>query len=219
MSHIPPAIDGVTAAYLPILPRIFLSTSLITSKQSTSQGPCHCCPHGCHGCFLSPLPRPRLIFFQHFGAAPPIAFAHIFPGQVLTKGGSHVELGWLFAPLAWVLGYIKRVFSFTLVRAFSLFFQSRTCVSCTSTNAPSTCSTASSTPFEPARGVFIRGQLGDIVSSYVFTDHEVQLDDAISPTANKVGVSHGVRTRGYGGSDASVAGFIAYTEKVLAAIP
>jgi hypothetical protein len=40
--------------------------------------------------------------------------------------------------------------------------------------------------FEPARGVFIRGQLGDIVSSYVFTDHEVQLDDAISPTANKV---------------------------------
>jgi hypothetical protein len=40
--------------------------------------------------------------------------------------------------------------------------------------------------FEPARGVFIRGQLGDIVSSYVFTEHEVQLDDAISPTANKV---------------------------------
>jgi hypothetical protein len=37
---------------------------------------------------------------------------------------------------------------------------------------------------EPARGVFIRGQLGDIVSSYVFTEHEVQYD-ATSPTANK----------------------------------
>jgi hypothetical protein len=34
--------------------------------------------------------------------------------------------------------------------------------------------------------VFIRGQLGDVVSSHVFTEHEVQLDDATSPTANKV---------------------------------
>jgi hypothetical protein len=39
---------------------------------------------------------------------------------------------------------------------------------------------------EPARGVFIRGQLGDVISSHVFTEHEVQLDDATSPTANKV---------------------------------
>jgi hypothetical protein len=38
---------------------------------------------------------------------------------------------------------------------------------------------------EPARGVFIRGQLGDIVSSHVFTEHEAQFDDATSPTANK----------------------------------
>jgi hypothetical protein len=38
---------------------------------------------------------------------------------------------------------------------------------------------------EPARGVFIRGQLGDIVSSCVFTEHEAQFDDATSPTANK----------------------------------
>jgi hypothetical protein len=37
---------------------------------------------------------------------------------------------------------------------------------------------------EPARGVFIRGQLGDVVSSHVFTGHEVQFD-ATSPTANK----------------------------------
>ncbi|KAJ7849258.1 hypothetical protein B0H14DRAFT_2765952 [Mycena olivaceomarginata] len=136
----------------------------------------------------------------HFAAGyPAIAFTHILPGNVLTKGGSHIELGWLFAPLAWVLGYIKRAFSFTQDKCaqYMLYGLLDT---------------------EPARGVFIRGQLGDVVSSHVFTGHEVQFD-ATSPTANKTGVLHGIRMKGYGGSDASVAGLVAYTEKVLSAIP
>jgi hypothetical protein len=37
---------------------------------------------------------------------------------------------------------------------------------------------------EPARGVFICGQLSDIVSSHVTTEHKMQFDDATSPTAN-----------------------------------
>ncbi|KAJ7881260.1 hypothetical protein B0H14DRAFT_3857766 [Mycena olivaceomarginata] len=112
---------------------------------------------------------------SHFAARhPAIAFTHILPGQVLTKGDSHVELGWLFAPLAWVLGYIKRVFSFTLDECAQYMLYGLL-------------------DPEPTRG----------------------LDNATSPTAlNKVGVLHGVRMKGYGGSDASVAGLIAYTEKV-----
>ncbi|KAJ7881294.1 hypothetical protein B0H14DRAFT_2565871 [Mycena olivaceomarginata] len=137
----------------------------------------------------------------HFAARhPAIAFTHIHTGQVLTKGGSHIELGWLFAPLAWVLGYFKRAFSLTQdERAKYMLY--------------------GLLDSEPARGVFIRGQLGDVVSLHVFTEDEVQFDDATSPTANKAGVLRGMRMKGYGGSDASVAVLIAYTEKALSAIP
>ncbi|KAJ7848230.1 hypothetical protein B0H14DRAFT_2768187 [Mycena olivaceomarginata] len=149
----------------------------------------------------------------HFAAGyPAIAFTHILPGN----------LGWLFAPLAWVLGYIKRAFSFTQVGFFVTFPISHLRVmhilmmleqdKCAQYMLYGLLDT------EPARGVFIRGQLGDVVSSHVFTGHEVQFD-ATSPTANKTGVLHGIRMKGYGGSDASVAGLVAYTEKVLSAIP
>ncbi|KAJ7464976.1 hypothetical protein B0H11DRAFT_2284920 [Mycena galericulata] len=131
---------------------------------------------------------------------PDLAFTHIAPGQVLTPGGSHVELGWLFAPLAWVLGFVKRALSVTQAECAQYMLYALLTVE---------------------RGLFIRGQRSDIVGAHVFDPHSPQdlaQFDPSSSTAQKSGVLHGVPIKGYGGSDASVARLVAYTEEVLAKI-
>ncbi|KAF8169015.1 hypothetical protein K438DRAFT_1730399 [Mycena galopus ATCC 62051] len=137
----------------------------------------------------------------HFAALhPTLAFTHIHPGQVLTAGGSDVSLGWLFAPLAWLLGYFRR----TLI-AFTQDERAKYMLYAL---------------LDSERGLFIRGDHGDIVSSHVFTpDHKVIEVDTASPAANKFGFLNGVPMKGYGGSDAAVVGLVAYTEQILAAIP
>ncbi|KAJ7871289.1 hypothetical protein B0H13DRAFT_2060735 [Mycena leptocephala] len=127
----------------------------------------------------------------HFAAQhPELAFTHINPGQVLTAGGSDVDLGWLLTPLA----------------AISLSQDDRA-------------QHMLYALLDVERGMFIRGDHGDVVGAHVFQpDHKVHFD-LTSPTAHKTGFLHGVPIKGYGASDAGVAGLIAYTEQVLAAIP
>ncbi|KAF7336901.1 hypothetical protein MVEN_02126400 [Mycena venus] len=134
----------------------------------------------------------------HFAAQhPDLAFTHISPGQVLTAGGSEVYLGWLLTPLTWLLNIFKRAISLTQNERAKYMLYAL---------------------FDADRGLFIRGDHGDIVSAHVFSrDHKPQFDVS-SPTAHKKGFLNGVPMKGYGGSDASVAGLIAYTEQVLAAI-
>ncbi|KAJ7463461.1 hypothetical protein B0H11DRAFT_85425 [Mycena galericulata] len=86
---------------------------------------------------------------------PALAFTHISPGQVLTPGGSHVVLGWLFAPLAWALGFVKRAFSVTQADCAQYMLS------------------ALLTP-SPEPGLFIRGQRGDVVGAHVFPLHDPQ---------------------------------------------
>ncbi|KAF8173178.1 hypothetical protein K438DRAFT_1772277 [Mycena galopus ATCC 62051] len=135
----------------------------------------------------------------HFAALHPIlAFTHISPDQVLTAGGSHISLGWLFAPLAWLMGYIKRAISLTQVERTKYMLYAL---------------------LDPERGLFIRGDHGDVISSHVFSpDHKVVEVDVASPAANKFGFLNGVPMKGYDGSDAAVVGLVAYTEQVLAGI-
>ncbi|KAF8168684.1 hypothetical protein K438DRAFT_1856406 [Mycena galopus ATCC 62051] len=136
----------------------------------------------------------------HFAALhPTLAFTHISPGQVLTAGGSHISLGWLFAPLAWLLGHFKRAISLTQDERAKYMLYAL---------------------LDPERGLFIRGDHGDVISSHVFSpDHKVVEVDVASPAANKFGFLNGVPMKGYGGSDAAVVGLVAYTELVLAGIP
>ncbi|KAJ7909605.1 hypothetical protein B0H13DRAFT_1877546 [Mycena leptocephala] len=135
----------------------------------------------------------------HFAAQhPELAFTHISPGQVLTAGGSDIDLGWLLTPLAWLLGYFKRAISLSQDDRAQLMLYAL---------------------LDAERGMFIRGDHGDVVGAHVFQpDHKVQFD-LTSPTAHKTGVLHGVPIKGYGASDAGVVGLIVYTEQVLAAIP
>ncbi|KAJ6496087.1 hypothetical protein C8R45DRAFT_1094348 [Mycena sanguinolenta] len=136
----------------------------------------------------------------HFAALhPDIGFTHISPGQVLTKEGSSISLGWLLAPLAWLLTCFKRAISLTQEERAKYMIYAL---------------------LDVERGLFIRGDHGDIVSAHVFnSDHKNAPLDLASPTAQKFGVLNGVPMKGYGGSDASVAALIAYTEQVLATIP
>ncbi|KAJ7464982.1 hypothetical protein B0H11DRAFT_69230 [Mycena galericulata] len=131
---------------------------------------------------------------------PDIAFTHIGPGGVLTPGASHLDLGWLFVPLAWVLGFAVRALSVTQAECAQYMLYALLTVE---------------------RGLFIRGPRGDIVGAHVFDPHSAQdlaQFDPSSSTAHKSGVLHGVPIKGYGGSDASVARLVAYTEEVLAKI-
>ncbi|KAJ7240138.1 hypothetical protein B0H12DRAFT_57474 [Mycena haematopus] len=140
----------------------------------------------------------------HFAALhPSVAFTHIGPGQVLTEGGSFVPLGWALAPLAWVLGYVKRAVSVTQDECAQYMIY------------------ALLDPASDRGGLYIRWINGDVVSARVFDpDHDSKNHTSLeSDTAQKFGVLKGVPMKGYGGSDASVAALIAYTEQVLAAIP
>ncbi|KAJ6496086.1 hypothetical protein C8R45DRAFT_984928, partial [Mycena sanguinolenta] len=130
---------------------------------------------------------------------PELAFTHISPGNVLTEGGSSIPLGWLLAPLSWLLSCLKRALSNTQDECAKYMIYAL---------------------LDVERGLFIRGDRGDIVSAHVFnSDHKNAPLDLASPTAQKFGLLNGVPMKGYGGSDASVAALIAYTEEVLAAIP
>ncbi|KAJ6496085.1 hypothetical protein C8R45DRAFT_899521 [Mycena sanguinolenta] len=136
----------------------------------------------------------------HFAALhPDIAFTHISPGQVLTEGGSSIPLGWFLAPLSWVLSCLKRAISHTQDECAKYMIYGL---------------------LDVERGLFIRNNYGDIISAHVFNpDHKNAPLNLASPTAQKFGVLNGVPMKGYGGSDASVAALIAYTEQVLATIP
>ncbi|KAJ7726675.1 hypothetical protein DFH07DRAFT_852523 [Mycena maculata] len=135
----------------------------------------------------------------HFASLhPEIAFTHIMPGQVLTVGGSKMGgLGWLLAPLTWLLNLFKASISITQDESAQYMLYGL---------------------LDGDRGLFIRGQRGDVISAHVFNpDHKAHFDVTAHKTRTQ-GVLRGVPMKGYGGSDASVAGLIAYTESVLAAI-
>ncbi|KAK7022268.1 hypothetical protein R3P38DRAFT_2532719 [Favolaschia claudopus] len=133
---------------------------------------------------------------------PTIAFTHISPGQVLTKGGTYIDLGWLFAPLAWIIKYVRMTFAFEQdERAKYMLF-------------------GLLDHANDRGGIFIRGDRGDIVSAHVFdSDFKSPFDNVETATlSSKYGVLQGIPMKGYGGSDASVAGLIRYTKEVLSGI-
>ncbi|KAJ7351999.1 hypothetical protein DFH08DRAFT_77628, partial [Mycena albidolilacea] len=101
----------------------------------------------------------------HFAVQhPTLSFTHISPGQVLTAGGSDIYLGWLFVPLAWLLGRFKRAIALTQDERAKYMMYALLDVEC---------------------GLFIRGDHGDVVSAHIFNpDHKAQFDP-MSPTAHK----------------------------------
>ncbi|KAJ7103698.1 hypothetical protein C8R43DRAFT_1081238 [Mycena crocata] len=130
---------------------------------------------------------------------PELAFTHISPWQVETgTDSSKIYLGWLLAPLGWLATRFKAYLAVSQDECAQYMLHAL---------------------LEPERGVFIRSEHGDVISSQVFSEKRAFSASGDSPTAHKAGVLHGVPMKGYGGSDASVAGLIAYTEEVLAGIP
>ncbi|KAK7055726.1 hypothetical protein R3P38DRAFT_2848731 [Favolaschia claudopus] len=133
---------------------------------------------------------------------PIITFTHIHPGQVLTPGGTNVDLGWLFAPLAWIMKRVRmRIALEQDERAKYMLY-------------------ALLDQATDRGGIYIRGECGDIVSAHGFdSDFKSLFDDLETATlSSKYGVLQGIPMKGYGGSDASVAGLIRYTNEVLAGI-
>ncbi|KAF7365695.1 hypothetical protein MVEN_00443200 [Mycena venus] len=127
---------------------------------------------------------------------PNIAFTHISPGQILTPG-SKLYLGWLLSPLAWLLA-VLRSFIATLQEECAQYI-------------------LYALLHVEQGGLFFRNSRDDVASGYVFSPgHVGSLVDDGSPIAKKKGLLNGIPMKGYGGSDATVAGLIAYTERVLA---
>ncbi|KAJ7235608.1 hypothetical protein B0H12DRAFT_1191261 [Mycena haematopus] len=95
----------------------------------------------------------------HFAALhPELAFTHFQIGSVLTEGSSDISLGWLFAPLAFLFGYLKRTMSPTQDECAKYMIYAL---------------------LDVERGLFIREFHGDIVSAHVFNaDHESVASDA-----------------------------------------
>ncbi|KAF7375412.1 hypothetical protein MSAN_00428800 [Mycena sanguinolenta] len=141
----------------------------------------------------------------HFAALhPELAFTHIQPGQVLTEGGSSIPLGWFFGtalldpqlPQESNLPHPGTPFKQDECAKYMIYGL-----------------------LDVERGLFIRDNYGNIISAHVFNpDLKNTSLDLASPTAQKFGVLNGVPMKGYGGSDASVAALIEYTEQVLATI-
>ncbi|KAJ7046363.1 hypothetical protein C8F04DRAFT_1064078 [Mycena alexandri] len=127
---------------------------------------------------------------------PNIAFTHIHPGQVRTPGAI-LEAGWLLSPLAWVITRLRHLITVSQDECAQYMLHGL---------------------LDADRGLFIRDNHGDIVSAHVFSpDHTARFVDD-SPTARKAGVLNGVQMKGYGGSDATVAALMKYTEEVLSEI-
>ncbi|KAF7368372.1 hypothetical protein MVEN_00158900 [Mycena venus] len=121
---------------------------------------------------------------------PDIAFTHIYPGQVATAGKLFYP-GWLLTPLAWIVGYLRHVIPQDECAQYMLHAL-----------------------LDAEHGVFIRDNHGDVLSSHVFPpDHQARFADD-----SRVGFLDGVPMKGYGGSDATVAGLIDYTERALSTI-
>ncbi|KAJ7082020.1 hypothetical protein B0H15DRAFT_932754 [Mycena belliarum] len=133
----------------------------------------------------------------HFAAQhPELTFTYTNPGQVTTPMSVYFNLGWLLTPLAWLVTYVvmpllqKPPEDSAQYMLYALF--------------------------NSERGVFMRNQYGNLVSSHVCeAAHSTEFDG----TAQKVGVRHGEPMKGYGGSDARVKLLIEHTERVLGAIP
>ncbi|KAJ7662554.1 hypothetical protein DFH06DRAFT_355244 [Mycena polygramma] len=122
---------------------------------------------------------------------PDIAFTHIYPGQVATKG-KLFDPGWLLTPLAWVVAYMRHIVSQDECAQYMLYAL-----------------------LDADRRVFFRNNTGDTLSSHVFPlDHKAHFADD-SPLARELGFLNGKQMKGYGGSDATVVGLIEYTESVL----
>ncbi|KAF7365720.1 hypothetical protein MVEN_00445700 [Mycena venus] len=129
---------------------------------------------------------------------PNIAFTHISPGQVQTLG-SKLYLGWLLAPLGWLLTALRSFIAIPQEECAQYMLYALLHVE--------------------QGGLFFRNSRGDVVSEHVFSpSHARSFVDDGSPTARKKGVLNGIPMKGYGGSDVTVAGLIAYTERVLADI-
>ncbi|KAJ7132666.1 hypothetical protein C8R46DRAFT_1140535 [Mycena filopes] len=123
---------------------------------------------------------------------PTIACTHIHPGQVRTPGAI-LEAGWLLAPLAWFLTRLRHFITISQDECAQYMLHAL---------------------LDADRGVFIRDNHADVVSSHVFApDHLAHFGED-----RRAGILNGVPMKGYGGSDASVAALVEYTEKVLAGI-
>ncbi|KAJ6487142.1 hypothetical protein C8R47DRAFT_1127864 [Mycena vitilis] len=128
---------------------------------------------------------------------PDIAFTHIHPGQVRTPGAI-LDAGWLLAPLGWLITRLRSFITVSEAECAQYMLYGL---------------------LDVERGLFIRNNHGDIVSSHVFSlDHQAKIVDDGSATAKKAGVLNGIPMKGYGGSDATVAALMEYTERVLAEI-
>ncbi|KAJ7083480.1 hypothetical protein C8R44DRAFT_894524 [Mycena epipterygia] len=125
---------------------------------------------------------------------PQLAFTHIHPGQVKTTSFA-LDFGWLLKPLAFLVMRLKPFITVTQDECAQWMLHAL---------------------LDVERGLFIRDNHAEIVSSHVF-NAPVEFDVS-APTAHKSGILHGIPMKGYGGSDAAVVGLMAYTEEVLGAI-
>ncbi|KAJ7469962.1 hypothetical protein B0H11DRAFT_2042910 [Mycena galericulata] len=124
---------------------------------------------------------------------PDLAFTHIYPGQVRTSS-AHVNLGWLLAPLGWLLERHRAAMRIPPEECAQYMLYAL---------------------LHGERGMFIRDNHGDVVCAHVFGSHAAPFAEDL---AHKVGFLNGIPLQGFGGSDARVAGLIAYTERVLSGI-
>ncbi|KAJ7103702.1 hypothetical protein C8R43DRAFT_229885 [Mycena crocata] len=97
---------------------------------------------------------------------PQLAFTHIHPGQVNTQTASAaLDLGWLLAPLAWLATRLKSYLAVSQDECAQYMLHAL---------------------LEPERGLFIRGDHGDVISAHVFSDESPKRPFSDnSPTAHK----------------------------------
>nr|GAT54240.1 predicted protein [Mycena chlorophos] len=128
---------------------------------------------------------------------PSIAFTHIMPGQVWTAGAQTLDLGWLLAPLGWLLTLQRRIF---------LVIPQDDCAQYMLA--------ALLSPDTERGGAFFTDMHGSVVGGHVFpADYDAQRDWRDEDT--RTGYLQGVRVKGYGGSDKTVTELNKWTEEVL----
>ncbi|KAF7320703.1 KR domain-containing protein [Mycena chlorophos] len=138
----------------------------------------------------------------YFAATNPgIAFTHISPGQVWTKGSRYTSMGLLLTPLALLFNGLRWMGIMATPQDDAAQYMLNALLDPATTNG----------------GVFIRdshgGSIGSRVfdSKWTFGDHNEKLDE-------RVGYLDGVKIPGYVGSDAAVRRLSRWTENVLAGI-
>ncbi|KAF7307795.1 hypothetical protein MKEN_01139600 [Mycena kentingensis (nom. inval.)] len=145
--------------------------------------------------YTSPFNDAMVAYFA--SAHPSIAFTHIMPGQVLTDGAQHIEMGSLLTPLAFVFDTFKWLLGTSQDDCAQYMLS------------------ALVSPNTDNGGAFFIGQKGDIIGARVFDEVSSGKWDE---SDWRTGYLQGVPVKGYGGPDAGVLQLVRWTEQILNAI-